>query len=128
MSCGRGNSHRTGRATADPALFAGMSPPAALYARGFVTAVRLTRRQFMRQSGRVFAGRPVERVQLADAAPWQPGSVRWIVRRPGTLLVVMRRHVPSDREWGLPAEFFPPRRQGRGGRWRDDRTVANATS
>jgi transposase len=37
----------------------------------------------------------------------------------------MKRHELTDREWGLLAEFFPPRPRRRGGRWRDDRTVAN---
>jgi transposase len=38
----------------------------------------------------------------------------------------MKRHELSDREWDLLAEFFPPRPRRRGGRWRDDRAMANA--
>ena len=37
----------------------------------------------------------------------------------------MKRHELTDREWALLAEFFPARRRGRGGRWRDDRAIAN---
>lgn len=37
----------------------------------------------------------------------------------------MKRHELSDREWGLLAPFFPPRRRRRGGQWRDDRTMLN---
>ncbi len=38
----------------------------------------------------------------------------------------MKRHELTDREWALLAEFFPPRPRRRGGRWRDDRAMANA--
>jgi transposase len=37
----------------------------------------------------------------------------------------MKRHELSDREWGLLAEFFPPRPRKRGGQWKDDRTMLN---
>jgi transposase len=37
----------------------------------------------------------------------------------------MKRHELSDEQWALLAEFFPPRKPARGGRWADDRTVLN---
>src|SRR3954451_241773 len=37
----------------------------------------------------------------------------------------MKRHELTDEQWALLAEFFPPRKPKRGGRWRDDRPLLN---
>ena len=37
----------------------------------------------------------------------------------------MKRHELTDPQWALLAEFFPPRRPKRGGRWKDDRSMLN---
>jgi len=37
----------------------------------------------------------------------------------------MRRHELTDHQWALVAPFFPPRRRGPGGQWRDDRVMLN---
>lgn len=35
----------------------------------------------------------------------------------------MHRHALTDAQWGLLAEFFPPRPPKRGGQWEDDRRM-----